>query len=174
MWDRGEDFRCPNLVRDDKPDETVEIFVNTHASGRKLKYTYKSLADMWTKWNREYLESDTPRLIIRFEDMMYHLEEILQTIRDCVGPPVGRKDYDPLRYEIGDAKPHGNPTGFVDALPKQASDEKRHKGLNAKDRHYAHQALDAELMEIFHYNQVPLQVPEADISGPYIDYWQED
>jgi hypothetical protein len=101
--------------------------------------------------------------MIRFEDTLYRLEEVVNTIREC----IGMSKRDSFIHKISRAKQHGNPTDFVAALTKQVSTVGRHRGLNADDRKYAHEVLSSRLMNTFGYEQCPLEVDESDLEGPF-------
>jgi hypothetical protein len=136
-------------------------------TGFEIIDDYDSLADMWTMWNRQYFDADFPRLIIRFEDTLYHLEEVFAAIRDCAGLPTSSI---PFTYELSAAKKHGKPSGFVESMKKYASVKGRHTGLTVEDREYVQSALDPTIMKVFGYKQATLQVPPSDLEGPYVSW----
>jgi len=119
---------------------------------------------MWSDWYTQYLNADYPRLIIRFEDTLYRLPEVIDKVRECIG--MGKKE-DPFVYHISSPKVHGAPTDYVRGLAKYVSTDNRHRGLNADDRVYAREALNPELLRIFNYKQVPLDVPPEDLKEPF-------
>ena len=51
--------------------------------------TYKSLADMWLEWYKPYFLDEkygqTPRLMVRHEDIVYRPEKVVSKICECVG-----------------------------------------------------------------------------------------
>lgn len=51
--------------------------------------TYQSLAHMWKDWYKPYFldaqYNQTPRLMVRHEDMVYRPEKVVQKICECVG-----------------------------------------------------------------------------------------
>lgn len=110
--------------------------------------------------------SDYPRLMIRFEDTLYRLEEVVNSIRECIGMEKART----FKYMISRSKAHGNPTDFVASLTKQVGNAGRHRGLNADDRKYAHEILSPMLMETFKYAQCPLDVDPMDLKGPFLGW----
>jgi len=122
-------------------------------SGIVTSDVYDSLADMWSKYYRSYMnDADFPRLIIRFEDTLFHAEKVMRIVSDCVGMPM---DDAPFLYELGKAK-RGPSSDFRTALAKYGSESGRYDGLLAEDRNYALSALDADVMLTFHYQQAPL------------------
>ena len=93
-WNRTG-AHCPNLIEDstimdaEVPEDTegipenlgVPVWIRWGRWGR----SWSSLAHVWNSWYREYYHADFPRLIIRFEDLLFHTEAVLEEIRDCVG-----------------------------------------------------------------------------------------
>src|SRR6476469_1372466 len=43
------------------------------------------LIGLWNEWNREYLDASIPRLIVRFEDTLFHAEKVFQAVSECAG-----------------------------------------------------------------------------------------
>jgi hypothetical protein len=41
-------------------------------------YEHVSLAHFWSEWYRLYLEADFPRIMVRFEDMLFHAKEVIE------------------------------------------------------------------------------------------------
>jgi len=65
---------------------------------------YDSLADMWSDWYRSYIDAEFPRLIIRFEDTLFHAEKIMEIISKCVGAPME------IQYQYHTAKSKKGPS----------------------------------------------------------------
>ena len=175
-WKRAESNRCPNLVISatnellSKYPLTYNVHVFPQNATRKDNYT--SLADMWSDWYRAYWDADYPRLIVRFEDVLFYMEDVVETVRQCVYGEEAVHATKGFRYDLlGDLKKHGLPTSYIDSLQKYLTDDNRHVGLTIQDRQYAQQvALDSELMNYFGYPYAPLKVPDSDIRGPFPDW----
>jgi hypothetical protein len=154
---------------------TVQI-VGSVASNQTKKpelpaaITYPSLADWWSTWNRDYYQATSAaetgprRLMIRFEDLLFFAPQVLAAIRDCIGwssanssraKEHARSSSLP-NHLLGAAKDHGWSSDMVSALIQYGTTQGRHKGLARVDKEYVQTALDAELMNVFHYPQVPL------------------
>lgn len=142
-WSR----HCPNLV-DEKTGAPVPVEVKPPPLLGKSSTTYASLADLWSVWNREYLEASYPRLIIRFEDYLFHGKQVLEQIVQCAGITPRVQHY---QYHVEPAKKHGAATDFVTAIIKYGTDRSRSRGYDLPDLEYARQNLDPGLMRIFHY-----------------------
>ncbi|GKY92161.1 hypothetical protein MPSEU_000187400 [Mayamaea pseudoterrestris] len=153
-WLKGLDRRCPNLVPNS--DESKMNRLRNAATFRvTLNRTfymeeYDSLADMWSEWYKLYVNATFPRLIIRFEDTLFHADQVMESIMDCIGRPLQKR----VRNHLDASKHHGKSTDFLEALAKYGRADGRDAGLQAQDRVYAQTALDQEVMRMFHYPQV--------------------
>lgn len=157
-WKRDPSNRCPNLIRWDS-STTYNVTLIQRQTNFQMRDDFATLADLWSEWHRQYLDADFPRLMIRMEDALHHMEHILDKIRECIDWPKDKA----FQHEIGVAKRHGNPADFLSSVAKLASWEGRHLGLTSEDRLYCQRALDPELMRIFHYSQAPLEAPYTDL-----------
>lgn len=95
-----------------------------------------------------------PRLMIRLEDLVFHPQEILQTICDCVGGSL----YHPLRYQGETSKQgtdniHGmDKTDLIKAMTMHIFTN-RTKGMTLDDIDFAKSTLGAsELLNTFGYS----------------------
>lgn len=86
--------------------------------------------------------------MIRFEDLLLHSDDIVQSIAECVGGTANRNHV----VETGTSKNHGSGADFVKAVIKTGDLGMRLKHLTQPDLHYATEHLDAELMQAFRYN----------------------
>lgn len=46
---------------------------------------YPTLAHFWRDWNGEYVNSTLPRLVVRFEDILFDSQRTIKTVCECVG-----------------------------------------------------------------------------------------
>lgn len=152
-WERVPGI-CPNLVNtgSNVTDPNNVRFLYVRHMGRVTDVSYDSLADMWSQWNQGYMDVDYPRLFIRFEDMLFHQEEVLKQITQCAGVSLQRSTY---RYLLEKSKSHGRSSDFFSAIVKYGSKKGRHKCMTKPDMDYARTALDSKLMETFKYSQPP-------------------
>jgi hypothetical protein len=95
--------------------------------------------------------------MIRFEDILFHAEEVMKLIMECIGAPMDQS----FRYFLNASKPHGYPADFVTALAKYGREVGREGGLSPEDVSYLRTALDPELLEAFHYPFLSEDVIEA-------------
>ena len=174
---------CPNLIEEGsattatggKSRQPVRVQLSPPPLDGQVE-TYESLADLWSVWNRQYFDADYPRLMIRFEDLLFHTKEVIGEIVACTGiTPLYDIDetgttttsnkndnQDPLartpkprihkfRYHTDAAKGHGISTDMISAMSKYGKDRGRSRGYYLDDLVYAQNSLDKELIKLFHY-----------------------
>lgn len=144
VWDHDESH-CPNLIN--APVEIQYAALTQH---------HDSLVQFWNEWYRDYIVADFPRLIVRFEDVIFHPKEITQAVCECAGGTLKKRGF---RYVVESAKvgdAHGtDKTSYTDALIKYGRETGRYKGMQSEDLEYAKQNLDPKLMEWFSYRYPP-------------------
>lgn len=126
----------------------------------KFSIQYDSLVHVWNEWNRDYLEADFPRLMVRFEDQLFHGEKVMQLISQCAGVPLN----EPYVYQWRESKKHGASSNLLSALSKYGNSRGRQTPLDVKDLEYAKLTLNPTLMEIFGYQH---DVDPAHVSHAY-------
>ena len=142
VWQRGD--KCPNLVNRNTGEPRSLFF---KFGGTKTSLA-ASLVDFWNDWNRQYINAKFPRLMIRFEDLVLHSEEIFQKVIECAG--IQFKE--PFQYQIKKAKRHGKASGLFDEILKHGNASTRISGYFPDDLEFSRRTLDAEIMRIFHYS----------------------
>lgn len=168
-WPHDEKH-CPNIVPNevdrkilhDHPNKWGEAFVAN--DGRSVNVTvqyaafdqhHNSLLEFWNDWYRDYVRAPFPRLIVRFEDVVFHPKLVTQTVCECAGGEMNQNK--PFKYIVDSAKKgaahgaEGQRTSYVDALVKYGTEAGRYKGFEAADLEYAKQHLDPDLMRLFGY-----------------------
>lgn len=154
-WSKGDAGHCPNLVPSPSERESNKQYrsIDTFEVDvlQVSKEHYKSLADMWTDWYREWVETSIPSLVIRFEDTLFHAEKVMQAVMECIGEPMPK----PFLYQLDAAKSHGASADFLTAMAKYGGAKGREGGMLLDDKVYAKDALDPRLLDIFHYKHLP-------------------
>ena len=117
---------------------------------------FDSLVDVWNDWYRPYWENkeNYPRLIVRFEDLLLHAPVIIEKVSECIFGPDYIRQKRNFKYQTSSSKSHGSGTNFLKAIMKTANETSRESGLTLKDKIYAAQHLDAEMMNAFQYRTV--------------------
>jgi hypothetical protein len=112
---------------------------------------HNSLAELWSTFYREYFNAEYPRLIIRFEDTLFHGADVVKAIAHCAGLPPPKK-YD---FVVDPAKTHGRSSGYVTAMQQYRSEQVRLQGFTTHDLMYAQKTLDKGLRQALHYPSIP-------------------
>ena len=127
------------------PDESNKTFI-----------AYNSLVDFWNVWYRDWYEASFPRVMIRFEDLLFHAEETVASVCNCWGGTM-RPDF---RYAKNSAKgqkgPHAGSAGFLASLVTYGNSTLRNQGIltDKRDVLYARKNLDEDLMTVFGYAKI--------------------
>jgi hypothetical protein len=116
---------------------------------------HDSLAHFWNDWYQLYFNASFPRIIVRFEDLLFYGQEVTETLCAC-GGGVPREDRPGFEHISESAKlgtrAHGNQkTNLVSALIKYGNHDHRIDQMTAADLHAAKQALDPHLLDSFGY-----------------------
>ena len=149
-WKRKK--RCPNLVVVEENDN--------HSPADNLTTTYQvnlfnlkfdSLVDYWSAYYLQYYNATFPRLIVRYEDMLWNPRAILEAIATCMGTSLEDKNY---HYVSEEAKSHGSGNGLVQAIRNSANLDLRKQSLTNQDMAYSRTHLDPVLMQTFRYRYI--------------------
>jgi len=140
---------CPNLVAKGKP-----IPVNIMYSLKDI-VEFPSLAHIWSEYYSQYGRADYPRLIVRYEDIIFHPRQVIEEVCECVGGELSA----PFSF-IAENPKHGSQghgdqkkNGLMASIMKLGNFSRRVKGLTAEDLSYSNIALDSDLMQQFHYTR---------------------
>ena len=149
-----DDEHCPNLVRWKITDAMVPSEVRVKfALEMKL---FDSLLDIWNKWYQEWEAMTFPHITTRFEDLLFHGEEVTRKACECVGGVFA----DEFQYVEDSAKKavgvHKGANGLVMAMLHYGDPKKRLTGYTDRDQIYADKYVDHELMKKYHYPKPPL------------------
>ena len=147
---------CPNLINHET-NETYRVEVRYLGLNKRHRIQgwpepYDSLVDYWNQWNRQYVDAKFPRLMTRFEDILFHQKEVFEQIMNCIGLRNHRDHHErEYQYGVDTAKNHGRSSDLVSAIIKYGTDRGRTSGFMTRDLQYAKDALDPELLQIFRY-----------------------
>jgi len=161
-WKLAPHKHCPNLVpiprdfatplRHSTNSKSYKVRVQLHQTGYRHTDQYDSLAHMWSEWHQQYVDADIPRLMIRFEDFLFHRERVLEQIAECAtGQAWGRH----VKYRVASVKDHGDSSDLVTAVIKYGTSRGRYAGMDVEDLRFAKTALSPKLLKKFNYLEVP-------------------
>ena len=153
FWDHDA-RHCPNVVDWRIPGVGAPVKVLVKFAMGIVRYA--SLVDMWNRWYLDYEAQGFPLLRTRFEDLLFHGEEVTRRVCACVGGVFA----DEFKYIEGSATENGMPihvgaNGLVKALLQYGDPGKRTGGMTDADRRFAAGGLDEGLMRRFGYGHPP-------------------
>lgn len=68
---------------------------------------FDNLFELWTRWNGEYLRTDMPRMMLRFEDLLFAPKATISAACACVGGTVREP------FQVLESKPKWGPGHLV-------------------------------------------------------------
>lgn len=150
-----------NMLYGRNEEEDLEKLVPVDIKyNKELTVHHLSLAHYYSEWYNDYLKADYPRIMLRFEDMLFYGEEVTRTVCKCGGGvPVpdngrlGRFAHISESAKKG-ASAHGaqsQRTNLVGALIRYGSLANQIDSMTVDDLAAARRHLDPKLMETFRY-----------------------
>ena len=139
--------RCPSPV--DQTRTTVRYQPDPKTFGH-----YPSLVHLWRDWYEAYLNASFPRLMLRFEDLLFDTEKTVGHACTCVGGTL-RKDFKQHEEQTkGKMAGHRGPVNDRNkALRLYADEKERYANYNAQDLAFIYDALkNSPLIDLFHYH----------------------
>ena len=160
-WFHKEDH-CPNLIpytqkeKENFPKEE-SVPINVHYSKENI-VNYKSLVDLWNTWYTDWMESSFPFLAIRFEDLLFHSEDVVRQVCHCATGEMlhdnDGKGFQYIQESAKQGKVHSGSNGLLSALIKYGNTKLRKEQYLEEDLQFARQNLDSKLMEMFNYKTI--------------------
>ena len=161
LKDPANPLHCPNLVYQNDAKRPFNVMVKY----ANFTTQYTSLVELWNEWYQAYFDAPFPRLVVRFEDLIYHPRAVVQKACECAGGQLRNK----FRYIVESAKkgekqhgPQAQRTSYLTALSRYGTKEGRYKGFQPSDMNYAGQHLNTTLMQTLAYPFHENAMREAD------------
>jgi hypothetical protein len=90
---------------------------------KNVTNSYKSLADMWVEWYKPYyldtIYNNTPRIMVRHEDLVYRPKKVITSICECVGGTIRSDGFQYKEDSANEGKGHGkHRSGLLTAIIK--------------------------------------------------------
>ena len=148
QWTRDSLGRCPNLV--DEAGSQVQVDVHFNDPFRR---TFESMVDFWNSWYMEWMNAPYPRLIVRYEDVLFHPESTVRQLCQCAGGDlVGQFKFPQKSAKSGKGHgPEGSSSNHTTALSRYGNAKARYEAFSTKDLEFAETHLKATLMGLFGY-----------------------
>ena len=105
---------------------------------------------MWREWNQAYVDVEFPRLMVRYEDLLFNSQETTKEVCECAGGKM-KAVFDPIAEGAKGGAGHGyHETGHNVAALKFSNESLRYAHLTDADVAYV---LDhaGPLQKTFHY-----------------------
>lgn len=122
---------------------------------------YSSLPAMWNDWNNHYYNATYPRLLVRFEDVVFYPKELSTSICQCAGGQIMTpKDNDSLFHYVIDSAINGGGhgkakrNGLLDSWIKYGGPRDFSK-FSKSDLEFSRLVVDRNLMAKFHWDFPP-------------------
>ena len=156
-WSHNSATHCPNLIANQVDVEQDASLTIDKAVPVKIRYSdftrlHDSMIHHWNEWYNHYLNADWPRLLVRYEDLLFFPKQTVTQVCECAGGQMNDK----FGYLVESAKRgavHGaQRTGYMDAIIKYGHQEDRWNNMTSADLVFARQTLDANLMKLFAYH----------------------
>jgi len=171
---------CPNLrkytqwEKDNIPVDPipVKIVFDKNSTEPFSTVYWDSLVHLYNDWYMQYYNATYPRLIVRFEDLLFLPDKLLKVIARCV---VGTSTDDDkrnnkankrkrrrslmrrllrkeIRLQVDASKSHGKSSDLVHAMIKYGSGRGREQNMTQHDKEFAIAVLSSQpLLETFDY-----------------------
>lgn len=111
---------------------------------------YTSVVDFWREWNEAYERFKHPRLLVRYEDLLFNSQETTKEVCECSGGTM-KPTFDPIAQGAKGGAGHGyHETGHNVAAATYSNETLRYAKLTDADVAYV---LDhaGPLRDTFHY-----------------------
>ena len=157
---------CPNLVpvEENEKEQLIHngaknssIPVDVNFSKQNV-VKYDSLVDLWNTWYGDWMNSTFPFMAIRFEDLLFRPQEVIEKMCHCVSGEMihdektgDRKGFQFISESAKQGKAHEGSNGLLVALTRYGNKDLRKAQFLNEDIEYARLNLDSKLMEMFQY-----------------------
>lgn len=157
-WTHDSRKHCPNLVpndfdrirfRDLHNASSVTVWMGKNP---KVGPSWPSLVHYYSDWYQSYVQASFPRLMIRFEDTLFHGADVMKKVCECAGgEPVSSRH----QYLLDEAKwsHRQEQNNFISALIRYGSDDGRYRNMTSDDLKFASENLDESLLQLFRYKK---------------------
>jgi len=150
---------CPNLVpttpREKNMIQPEKMFpVTVHYHPQNVTY-HESISELYNEWYGNWLDVEFPRLVVRFEDLMFHAEHVVEKVCKCAGGNLAEGPFQYITDSAKKGKAHMGSNGLVKSMVKYGDVEKRTHAYTPMDLDYAKSSLRSDVLDMFHYGSPP-------------------
>jgi len=129
---------------------------------------YKSIVHLWRDWYEAYLNTTFPRLVVRFEDLLFDTETTVATACHCVGGTM-KKVFTQAEQQTKDitAGHRGPVNDRTKALSLYGDERQRYANYKRDDLLFIADTLKhTPLVDLFHYHFNVTSAPEDEEKSP--------
>lgn len=160
IWEHDNEH-CPNIVNvwDKVPTDVTVKYAET------IQH-YETLLGLWNDWYTEYENQKDvfPLAYVRFEDILFNPEHVVEQVCTCVGGHTINKGK--FNYKEDSAKPdkgtHKGANGLVSSILRYGNPNLRLEGWTKLDYDYAQKHLNMTLMTRYGYSTPIWEGDESD------------
>ena len=152
---------CPNLILNEV-DRAHNILGDAVTGRATVTVSYKqtniteydTLVGFWNDWYGDYVAvDDFPRIIVRYEDILFHTTEVVQQICKCGGGKMKTNETVSLLAASakGSEGAHAGANGLLSAILRYGNPSARVESMTKEDLDFAGSHLRKDLMSVFRY-----------------------
>ena len=145
--------------RGDLPPHCPSLTGNSSVMYKQIQFP--TLMHLWNEYYRQYITTDLPRIIVRFEDLLFHPKKVIDAIKTCSAAKW--KDNAKFFFVTDHSKwEHvrelGPQSNLVSAIIKHSNARRRVRNMTREDLEAAPAILDKNILRIFNYHlpEIPL------------------
>jgi len=137
---------CPNLIKNGQPNPA-----RVRYSPENITH-HETLLGVWNDYYNGYVHAEFPKLLIRYEDLIFHQEYVVGQVCKCIGGTMSSDDFTPVKESAkGNQPAHVGGSDLVQSVMRYGDAKKRAEGFSDVDREYAEKAVDKDLVKMFGY-----------------------
>merc|ERR1719414_2513758 len=118
--------------------------------------SFTSLMYLWSRWTLEYMEADFPRLIVRYEDLLFTPEVVVQQVCSCLGGTAPSGDGFKILESVSKWGGGHRSDNRSETMQRYST-----KGIAARqqlseaDLNFIRRTVDESVVDFFHYSGTP-------------------
>ncbi|KAG7348538.1 hypothetical protein IV203_017243 [Nitzschia inconspicua] len=157
-WDHDSQKHCPNLIPNEFDKKrfgkrlartnvtSVRVWMGANPT---VGPSWDSLVHYWNAWYESYVDATWPRLLIRFEDTLFHPKQVMEEVCRCGGGELVK----PFRYLVDEAKWNHKQeqNNMVTAILRYGTARGRYHNMTKDDIAFSDRILNSTLLDVFQY-----------------------
>jgi hypothetical protein len=151
-WLMDNVMNVANYTLDKK---TVPVYVKYN----RETANHESLAHMWNDWYRDYYDATFPRVMVRYEDLLFYGKEVTTAACHCFGGTMKSQQFKHVGESAKKGDIHLNKTSLIDNIIKFGNKKEtdKIKGMTRDDLEFAKETFSQDMMTTFAYHHPNLE-----------------